>query len=100
MPPIFELLVLAVLSWMARSVWRMRRLPAWRRRLPVFLLAGAGVLGILAGHLGSGTEVQWLCVVLCPVLALASWAASLRERRRAGVAGRLSRDPALPGHEA
>ncbi|MEV6017787.1 MULTISPECIES: hypothetical protein [unclassified Streptomyces] len=47
---IFALFIWGVFLWMARSVWRMRALPLWRRGLPLALLAGSGTSWIMAAE--------------------------------------------------
>ncbi|MGW0971885.1 hypothetical protein [Streptomyces sp. NPDC002516] len=88
---IFALFIWGVFLWMARSVWRMRALPLWRRGLPLALLAGSGISWTIAAPLGSIAPLYWLSTTLCPALALASWGLSLFERRREGNATRALR---------
>lgn len=68
---IFALFIWGVFLWMARSVWRMRALPLWRRGLPLALLAGSGTSWIMAAELGHIAPLHWLSTALCPTMALA-----------------------------
>ncbi len=78
---VFIFPVLCVFLWMARSVSRMSQLPAWRRWLPTVLILAAVAWWITL--VTSGPAAWW--AVWPPIcLGLASWAASLRERRLAG----------------
>jgi hypothetical protein len=78
---VFVFPVLCVFLWMAWSVSRMSQLPAWRRRLPTVLVLAAVAWWIAL--VTSGPSAWW--AVWPPIcLGLASWAASLRERRLAG----------------
>lgn len=78
---IFGIPVLCIFAWMAWSVFRMSHLPPWRQWLPAVLLTAAVSSRFLLA--ASGASDLW--VFYLPIcLALASWAASLRERRAAG----------------
>ncbi|MFC8664973.1 hypothetical protein [Streptomyces sp. NPDC057199] len=78
---IFEIPVFCVFAWMAWSVLRMSHLPAWRQWLPAVLFAAAVSSRFLLAAFGA--PGMW--VIYLPIcLAVASWAASLRERRAAG----------------
>ncbi|MEU9955916.1 hypothetical protein [Streptomyces sp. NPDC050982] len=78
---IFAIPVLCVFAWMARSVFRMSHLPPWRQWLPAVLLTAAVSSRFLLA--ASGASDMWV-FYLPSCLAVASWAASLRERRAAG----------------
>jgi uncharacterized membrane protein YtjA (UPF0391 family) len=80
----FAWFILAVIAWMAYSVWRMRLLPA-RRRWQPFVLLIAGVAGVVSGSgQSAGTPADRILVISGLVLIVVSWVVSLRERRGHG----------------